>query len=279
MLNRTFFGKFLEWEIRSVSSHPYHMVDVSPWPILAAFSGMTVFAGGIAYMHSFSNGGFLLSIGLLSVLACMFVWFRDIIREGVYEGHHTPTVENSLRYGMILFILSEVLFFFAFFWGFYHSSLAPTVEIGAVWPPFGLHTLDAWSVPLVNTCLLLLSGFTLTWSHHALICGDTKVSSRALLLTIVLAAVFTLLQLFEYMEEASFTIADGIYGSTFYVSTGFHGLHVIIGTIMLSVCLLRMKNNQFTQTHHFGFEAAAWYWHFVDVVWLCLFVSVYWWGG
>ena len=179
---------------------------------------------------------------------------------------------------MLLFLLSEVMFFLAFFWAFCHSSLAPTIEIGAVWPPKGIEALSPWEIPFLNTLILLSSGAAVTWAHHAILAGSREQALYGLLATIILAVVFTGFQAMEYIE-APFTISDGIYGSTFYLATGFHGLHVIIGTIFLIICCIREYLGHFTAKHHFGFEAAAWYWHFVDVVWLFLFVSIYWWGG
>jgi len=208
----------------------------------------------------------------------MAVWFRDVIREGTYLGYHTVAVQHGLRYGMLLFILSEVCFFAGFFWAFYHSSLAATVEIGGVWPPPGIEVLNPWDVPLLNTLILLLSGATVTWAHHSILQGNKANAVLGLTLTVGLGLIFTALQAYEYIES-SFTISDGVYGSTFFMATGFHGLHVIIGSTFLLVCLLRQIKNHYTTTHHFGFEAASWYWHFVDVVWLFLFVSIYWWGS
>ena len=208
----------------------------------------------------------------------MFVWWRDIIRESTYQGHHTTTVQAGLKSGMVLFIVSEIMFFLAFFWAFFHSSLAPTIEIGAVWPPKGIDVLNPWEIPFLNTVILLTSGATVTWAHHAILAGQKTQGMVSLAATIILAAIFTGFQVIEYIE-APFTITDGIYGSTFFMATGFLGFHVFIGTIFLFICLLRLNANQFSTHQHFGFEAAAWYWHFVDVVWLFLFVAIYWWGG
>jgi len=208
----------------------------------------------------------------------MAICWRDVIRESTFEGKHTTYVQKGLRIGMILFIISEIMFFVAFFWGFFHSSLAPTIAIGCVWPPIGIEPISAFGLPLLNTLLLLTSGATVTWTHHSIISGNKQESVISLLLTIILALIFTVIQVFEYIQ-APFTISSGIYGSTFFMSTGFHGFHVLIGTLFLSVCLYRLIKGHFTKEHHLGFEAAAWYWHFVDVVWLFLFVSVYWWGG
>jgi cytochrome c oxidase subunit 3 len=258
--------------------HGFHLVDPSPWPFVGAMACLMTTIGAAMYMHSFKGGHILLAFGIIMVLVTMIVWWRDIIREATFQGHHTYIVQKGLRYGMVLFIISEVFFFVAFFWAFFHSSLAPAVELGAVWPPKGIEVLNPWEVPLLNTVILLSSGATVTWAHHAIISGDRLGAILGLTFTVILALIFTALQGFEYYE-APFTIADGVYGSTFFVATGFHGLHVIIGTIFLSVCLIRLIKYHFTKHHHFGFEAAAWYFHFVDVVWLFLFVSIYWWGA
>ena len=263
---------------KGVVTHAYHLVDPSPWPLFGSLSALASTLGGVMYMHSFRGGSTLLMFGLAMLMYTMFVWWRDVIRESTFEGYHTSVVCRGLRYGMILFILSEVMFFVAFFWAFFHSSLAPAVEIGAVWPPKGIDALNPWGVPFLNTLILLSSGAAVTWAHHALRAGLFMSTLKGLLATIILAAVFTSLQGVEYIE-APFTISDGIYGSTFYLATGFHGFHVIIGTVFLTVCCVRHYLGHFTSNHHFGFEAAAWYWHFVDVVWLFLFVSIYWWGG
>lgn len=261
-----------------IQKHPFHIVDPSPWPILSATAIGTTAIGAAMYMHSFIFGDIVFLIGLISIIFCMVVWWRDVIREATFNGNHTKTVQGSLRTGMLLFILSEVMFFLAFFWAFFHSSLSPAIEIGSVWPPVNITPFNPWGIPLLNTLILLLSGATVTWAHHEIILGRKEPAKLALFLTIFLAIIFTGLQAFEYIE-ATFTISDGIYGSTFFMATGFHGLHVIVGTIFLTVCYFRLAKNHFAKTHHFGFEAAAWYWHFVDVVWLFLFVNIYWWGN
>jgi len=258
--------------------HPFHLVDPSPWPIFAALSAFSTAIGATMCMHGYIGGEMLVSLGFAMVLYTMYTWWRDVIREATFQGHHTKTVQSGLRYGMLLFIVSEIMFFFAFFWAFFHSSLAPSIEIGAMWPPKGIDVLNPWDIPFLNTVLLLTSGASVTWAHHAIVTGSRSHAIVSLQATIVLALFFTGFQVLEYVE-APFTISDGIYGSTFYLATGFHGFHVFVGTIFLFVCLIRVTKNHFTPTHHFGFEAAAWYWHFVDVVWLFLFVSIYWWGG
>jgi cytochrome c oxidase subunit 3 len=204
-------------------------------------------------------------------------WWRDVSRERSYQGLHTSIVELGLRWGIILFIVSEVFFFLSFFWAFFHRSLSPRVEIGGVWPPLGIQPFNPFSVPLLNTIILLSSGVRVTWSHHRIILNEHQKIIKSLLITVILGLYFTCLQGIEYLE-ASFRIADSIYGSTFFIATGFHGIHVIIGTIFLLICYLRALVGLFNQDHHMGFEAASWYWHFVDVVWLFLYVSIYWWG-
>jgi cytochrome c oxidase subunit 3 len=258
--------------------HPFHLVDVSPWPIMGSFSALTLTTGTVMYMHSYNYGSFILLLGLLMLIAIMSLWFRDVIRESTFEGNHTNTVQNGIKYGVILFIVSEVMFFFAFFWAFFTASLSPTIEIGSIWPPKGINVFSPWEVPLLNTVILLSSGVTITWAHHAILANKRKSAIVGLALTVFLGAIFTCFQAMEYIE-APFNISDGIYGSTFYMATGFHGLHVLIGTTFLIVCLIRLIRFHFTSKHHIGFEAAAWYWHFVDVVWLFLFITIYWWGG
>jgi len=259
-------------------AHPFHLVDFSPWPIFGGLAAFTSTVGGVIYMHAYVGGGFIVSLGLIILIYTMFVWWRDVIREATFEGHHTLAVQNGIRWGMVLFIVSEIMFFFAFFWAFFHSSLAPTIELGAVWPPHGIHVLNPWEVPFLNTVILLSSGAAVTWAHHGLLAGQPKTTTFGLVATIVLAIIFTAFQVLEYLE-APFTITDSVYGSTFFLATGFHGFHVFVGTCFLTVCLFRHLSYHFTKNHHFGFEAAAWYWHFVDVVWLFLFVTIYWWGS
>lgn len=260
----------------NIIRHPYHLVDESPWPLLGSLGAFFLTSGLVKWFHA--NSATLLSSGLCIILLVIFQWWRDISKEGATQGLHTNLVELGLRWGMILFIVSEVFFFLSFFWAFFHSSLSPTVELGSVWPPTGIHPFNAFQVPLLNTIVLLSSGVSVTWAHHALITGNHTATLHGLLVTIVLGVYFTILQAIEYYE-ASFRIADRAYGATFFIATGFHGLHVLVGTSFLVVCACRHYKLQFSLTHHFGFEAAAWYWHFVDVVWLFLFISIYWWGG
>ncbi|MDC0987174.1 cytochrome c oxidase subunit 3 [Alphaproteobacteria bacterium] len=274
-------------------SHDYHLVDPSPWPIVGTVAAGLLAFGMVFFMHPdmlgegmeptlTSLGAWTIAPGMALLLFMFVFWWRDVIREGEHDGYHKPVVQLGLRYGMALFICSEVMFFVAFFWAFFDASLFPKefpVDVaGGVWPPEGTKTFDAFGLPLMNTVILLLSGVTVTWAHHALREGNRKGLVQGLGVTIVLGILFTCLQAYEY-SHAGFPFAGEIYGSTFYMATGFHGFHVIVGTIFLTVCFFRARAGHFKPEHHFGFEAAAWYWHFVDVVWLFLFVCVYWWGG
>lgn len=267
-------------------SHPYHLVEPSPYPLLSGILAGSTALGATMFMHGYTHGSkvLLLSLGLLLVV--LVYWWTSIVKEAKDEGHHTLTVQRGLRLGFALFIVSEVMFFFAFFWSFFHSSLSPTVELGCVWPPRGIPVFSPWGVPLANTLMLLLSGLAITGAHHYLLLGsqgqyDSSVRATTknfFLYTLFWAVAFTLFQLMEYANRG-FSISDGVYGSTFFMATGFHGLHVVIGTIFIAVCFGRYLYNHFTEKRHIGFEARAWYWHFVDVVWLFLFVAVYWWGN
>lgn len=260
----------------NVIRHPYHLVDESPWPIIGALGSFFITSGLVKWFHYFSFN--LLVLGCLIILLVILQWWRDISMEGSTQGLHTNIVELGLRWGIILFIVSEVFFFLSFFWAFFHRRLAPNIELGRTWPPSGISPFNAFQVPLLNTIVLLSSGVSVTWAHHALIAGNHTSAINGLIVTLILGIYFTILQGIEYYE-ASFRMADSTYGSTFFLATGFHGLHVIIGSTFLSVCLWRLSKLHFRPNHHFGFEAAAWYWHFVDVVWLFLFISIYWWGG
>jgi cytochrome c oxidase subunit III len=267
-------------------NHDYHLVEPDPWPLIGSFSALALTGGGVMWMHDNPYGKFIFAAGLLGVLVTMFNWWSNTVREA-HEGYHTPVVQLHLRYGMILFIASEVMFFLAWFWAFFSAALFPSAveAVGAQWPPKGTEVLDPFGWPLLNTFILLCSGTTVTWAHHALIHGDREGLKKGLWCTILLGLLFTGIQAYEYIHAPfSFSrlneeLPGNIYGSTFFMATGFHGAHVIIGTIFLIVCLARAYKGDFTPKQHFGFEAAAWYWHFVDVVWLFLFVSIYVWGG
>lgn len=290
-------------------NHDYHILPPSPWPLIGSFASLVMAAGGIMYMHEARGGGWVFLIGLAGVLFTMYSWWADVVREA-RAGDHTPVVQLHFRYGMILFIASEVMFFVGWFWAFFDFALFPTAlslvdgqveraaegaaQLAATWPPKGLEVINAFELPLFNTIILLLSGTTVTWAHHALIhdqrggvkrgawgllgVGDRDSFLKGLWVTVALGVIFSGIQAYEY-AHAPFPFKGLNYGAAFFMSTGFHGFHVLIGTIFLAVCLVRGYKGDFTPRQHFGFEAAAWYWHFVDVVWLFLFVTVYVWGG
>ncbi|QNE32079.1 cytochrome c oxidase subunit 3 [Sphingomonas sp. NBWT7] len=294
-------------------NHQYHILPPDPWPMISAFSALAMAAGGIMWMHGGhvgkpNGGGILFFAGLFAVLFSAYSWWRNVIKEA-HAGDHTPVVQLHFRYGMILFIASEVMFFVGWFWAYFDFALFPdaiafvdgaverssdAAAIIAQWPPKGLEVINAFELPLLNTLILLLSGTTVTWAHHGLIhnqrggekrgawgllgVGERDSVLKGLWLTIVLGLIFSAIQAYEYMH-APFPFKGINYGASFFMATGFHGFHVVIGTIFLIVCLIRAYKGEFTPRQHFGFEAAAWYWHFVDVVWLFLFVSIYIWGG
>jgi len=257
--------------------HPWHMVRPSPWPIVGTAAAFVMATGGVWYMHEGVPWVLLAGVGLL--LVTFVGWWRDVIREAQRDAAHTPPVQLGLRMGMVLFIASEVMFFFAFFWAYFNASV-PFLSFAAAktWPPEGITPLETWGIPFLNTLILLTSGATVTYAHHAMRAGDRKGTTRALLLTVALGFTFLGLQAHEY-ASAAFGFTDGIYPSVFYMATGFHGFHVFVGACFLTICLLRVRAGHFTAEQHVGLEAAAWYWHFVDVVWLFLFTCVYWWGS
>lgn len=254
-------------------NHPFHLVSISPWPIIISLRLINNLISTIIWFHKIN---YIIFLSIPCTLICIYQWWRDVIRESTFQGWHTYPVYLGLRLGIILFIISEIFFFISFFWAYFHSSLAPSIEIGQLWPPLGIKPFNPFDIPLINTIILISSGITVTWTHHSILNKNYSERIKSLLITIILGIYFTLLQLIEYIESP-FTISDSVYGSTFFIATGFHGLHVIIGTIFLSACFYRLTLHHFSKFHHFGFEAAAWYWHFVDVVWLFLYISIYWW--
>jgi cytochrome c oxidase subunit III len=272
-------------------NHDYHLVNPSPWPFVGSMAAFVLAIGAVMWMHGKTS--IVMYVGFAGVLYTMYMWWRDVVIES-HAGDHTPVVQLHLRYGMLMFIASEVMFFVAWFWAFFDASLfagepiqqARSIATGGVWPPAPLvdgvaqptKIFDPWHLPLINTLILLTSGTTVTWAHHALLQNDRKGLIWGLTVTVGLGLLFTALQAYEY-AHAGFSFDGNIYGATFFMATGFHGFHVVIGTIFLAICLLRALKGHFTPEKHFGFEAAAWYWHFVDVVWLFLFAAIYIWGG
>jgi len=255
---------------------PFLAVQASFWPFLISLLIFSL-AFNVVIWFSFKLSFFYVFFSIFLVRILRALWWKDLNRESII-GYHTHKLEFSLRISILFFILSEVCFFFSFFWAFYDSSIAPTIDIGIIWPPKGILPLSTYSVPLLNTVILLSSGVSVTWAHHALINNFYIKSFIALLFTVFLGVYFIFIQFIEY-NEASFAIADGVYGSTFFITTGFHGFHVTIGAIFLFIISINVYQGKLLFNHHFSFEAAAWYWHFVDVVWLLLFLSIYWWGG
>lgn len=254
--------------------HPIHLLEVSPWPLVVSLCLGTVLLSVTAYLHGL---GFYGIFGILCMLIVSLLWFRDIIREGL-SGKHSILVQSGLSMGFLLFLVSEIMLFFSFFWAFFHSSLSPAMSVGSVWPPIGIDSVDTWSLPLLGSIILLSSGFTVTLSHHSLRCGNKDVTVVGLGFTVLLGFMFVVLQYNEY-KYGSFNISDSVFGSVFYMTTGLHGLHVIIGAVFLSVCTIRVSLNSYSIEHHVGLESAIFYWHLVDLVWFFVFTSYYWWGS
>ena len=267
-------------------NHDYHLVELSPWPVVAAVVLFILALGAVMFMHHYAGGAWLMAVAFSGVLYTMYAWWRDVVHEARVDKAHTSLVQHGLRIGMALFILSEVMFFFVFFWSFFKAELSPVHALGAdgwptvlgTWPPAGIEPLEAGDIPLMNTLILLLSGCSVTWAHYSIMEGNQKDTIRGLFWTVVLGLLFTTFQVIEYVH-APFHFTDGIFASNFYMATGFHGFHVLVGTLFLLVCWFRARKGHFSKEAHLGFEFAAWYWHFVDVVWLFLFVFVYWLGS
>jgi len=267
------FSNYKAW-MSNFLRHSYHLVDESPWPILSSVSAFYITLGIVFWFQS--QQYLLIRLGLISLLMTSYQWWRDVNIERCYQGRHRGIVELGLRWGILLFIVSEVFFFLSFFWAFFHISLAPRVELGNRWAPIGIEVLNPLDMPLLNTVILVVSGISVTWSHHRMIENNHNSAVLSLIITVILGVIFTLLQAFEYYE-VRFSIRDRVFGRVFFIATGFHGLHVIIGTLFLLISLTRLLGNNFRAIHHFGFEARVWYWHFVDVVWLFLYLFIYWW--
>lgn len=284
-------GEYVEYDLESGKQHPYHLVNPSPWPLLSAFAGGLFAVGLVFWFHDMELGSLKLGWGytipgLMAILACMFFWWKSVLHETMVEDVHNETTEHSMKLGMSLFIASEFMFFVAFFWAFFDASLLVGQEhtptkfelTGGQWPPQGMEVVEAFGLPFLMTMILLLSGCAATWAHAAILEDNKEDTKTALWLTVALGVIFLGFQAFEY-DHVKYGFGDNVYSSTFFMATGFHGFHVLVGTIFLTVCALRAMKHHFTKKKHFGFEAAAWYWHFVDVVWLFLFVAIYFWGN
>nr|UZG91707.1 cytochrome c oxidase subunit 3 [Dermacentor reticulatus] len=254
--------------------HPFHLVEKSPWPLTSSISALSLTLGFVSYFQNLNNNLILMSF--IMIFFSSFQWWRDISREASFQGFHASWVLSGLKMGMLLFILSEIFFFISFFWAFFHSSLSPNIEIGSQWPPKNIFPFNPFEIPLLNSAILISSGITVTWSHHSILNKNYISALNSLKVTILLGFMFTIFQIFEYFQ-AQFSISDSIFGSTFFMTTGFHGFHVLVGSIFLMVSYFRIYNQLISSNHFFGFEASAWYWHFVDVVWLFLFTFMYWW--
>lgn len=259
-------------------SHPYHLVDSSPWPFFISWTLFFMAIGAVLYLHGFLNGGVLFNLAFVLTASVMFFWLGDVNIEGTYLGNHSKEVKAGIMIGFILFIISEVFAFLSIFWAFFHSAIVPSIELGGQWPPIGITTINPFAIPLLNTVILVSSGAFITFGHHALIAGKRKETILSVYLTIILALIFTMLQAFEYMDS-NFSMSDSVFGSSFYASTGLHGMHVIIGTIFIIVSFFRIILYNVTKQSHVGLESGILYWHFVDVVWLFLFIAVYFWGS
>nr|QBP33708.1 cytochrome c oxidase subunit 3 [Bombus sibiricus] len=251
---------------------PFHMVTLSPWPLIVAINTMNTLLSTILWIYL--NNMMIMLINLFILLISIFAWFRDIIRESTFQGMHSMFIITMMKFSMIMFIISELFFFISFFWTFFHNSISPSIEINSTWPPKMIKFFNPFEIPLLNSIILIMSGFTVTLSHYNLLNNKFKSSITTLAITIMLGFYFNIMQIFEYYNSF-FCINDSIFGSIFFLSTGFHGTHVLIGTLMLLYSLIRMKYNHFSTIHHINFEFSIWYWHFVDVIWLFIYMFYY----
>lgn len=255
---------------------PFHLVTLRPWPIFISLILIIRFINSI-YIFHYVNRLYLI-IRLIILILIIYQWWRDVVRERTFQGYHTLKVLNGIKFGIILFIVSEVFFFIRIFWCYFHIYLSPRIEIGCLWPPKNIISFNPYYIPLLNTVILLSSGVRVTLCHYSLINKNKFIRIIRILITIILGFLFSYYQYIEY-KEAYFCISDSIYGSIFFIATGFHGLHVLVGTLFLIVNYYRIILNNYSFDHHFGFEGAAWYWHFVDLVWLFLYLLVYYWSN
>nr|AHA52540.1 cytochrome c oxidase subunit III [Ichneutes sp. QL-2013] len=252
---------------------PFHLVSESPWPLFGSLGLMNLMMGSLKFINESQLD--LLICGNMMLIMVVCQWWRDVIRESTFQGLHLIKVKEGLSLGMLLFILFELMFFVSFFWGYFHLFLSPNIDLGMNFPPKNLLSFNPYNIPLMNTLILLFSGITITWGHFLIYLKNYNLSVKMVLMTLVLGMLFSFLQYLEY-KESFFSISDSSYGSIFFLMTGFHGIHVIIGSLFICLTLMRLKSAHFSSYHHFSFEASSWYWHFVDVVWLFLYIFVYW---
>nr|YP_010999046.1 cytochrome c oxidase subunit III [Pealius mori]WPM91804.1 cytochrome c oxidase subunit III [Pealius mori]CAD5105721.1 cytochrome c oxidase subunit 3 [Pealius mori] len=258
-----------------MSNHFFHLVNFSPWPILMAFNLINV--GSSIIIMILNKELIPVSIAVILVLMIKFQWWRDVVREALYEGAHSKMVKQGISMGVLSFIISELCFFVSFFWMYFYLSLSPDMVMGMVWPPAGITSVNFLDIPLLNTLILLASGFFITWSHYSLMKSSDSEMKISYVTAILLGIYFFIIQMYEYYE-LSFDLSDSAFGSSFFILTGFHGFHVVVGILFLSVNFKRLINNNFSMMYPMGFEYSIWYWHFVDVVWLFLYLFLYWWG-
>lgn len=266
------------YNILSKQSHPYHLVEQNYWPFVMSVTLIDVILNIVLWINRYEMSGWIVLSSTLLLVGCIVFWWLDVIREGTIYGSHTSFVRKGLSSGFLWFLLTEVLVFAGVFWGYLDAAISPNVELGMIWPPIGVITINAWELPFLNTVLLLSSGAFVTWSHHGIINNDREKIMKGIWMCLTLILIFTIFQLLEY-KWAPFTLSDGVYGSVFYAGTGLHGFHVLIGTVFLGVILVRLYNYTLTARHHLGLEIAILYAHFVDVVWLLLFCVFYYWGA
>lgn len=261
-----------------IQLHPFHLVGPSPWPIFTSFSLLNVALTLGLTSHGYITNNYLLFLTFFTVLYSMTLWFKDIIAESTYLGEHTIAVKRGLNQGFLLFVVSEILIFISLFWAFLHSAVNPTMEIGMAWPPAGIEAISPAELPLLNTIILLASGVTITYAHHALINGNRTNTLYGFIYSTILITLFVFCQVLEY-KFSSFTLTDGVYGSTFFSLTGLHGIHMVMLITMLAICTWRIYNYDFTNTSHVGAETTILYLHVLDVIWLFIYIIVYWWGS
>lgn len=257
-------------------NQPYFILNISPWPILIAINIFNIIISNIILINFKFN--IISPINIILIILISLIWWRDIIRERTFQGNHNFYIINLIKFRIILFIISEIFLFISFFWNFLHNSLAPSIELGLNWPPKNINFFNPILIPLLNTIILLTSRFTITLTHLYLLNNNKKKTIIFINLTIFLSIYFLFLQILEY-KQATFTFSDSIFGSSFYIATGFHGIHVIIGIIFLLINLIRIINIHFSFIHHISFELGAWYWHFIDIIWLFLYITFYWWNN